>query len=110
MWGRAYSKWSEPYMPNFSLEFFSPEKGQASLKLMGSGKKAIWKKTLTLDQGYNVWNYDLTLTEDEFKSLKKANLKGLSPGEQGLIFLPKGTYKLQLSFRGLVVESNLIIN
>ena len=108
-WGRAYSQWSEARMPEFKFEFFSPESGQAHLKLMGTGKQAIWEKILSTDKGYNVWSYDLTLGENQLKAFKKATGQALTPREDGMIFLPKGSYSLVLTIGDATVNSTLTI-
>jgi photosystem II stability/assembly factor-like uncharacterized protein len=108
-WGQAYSEWAEPRMPEFSLEFFSPAQGQAKISLKGSGKNAIWEKTIAVAQGYNQWAYDLTLSSDEFKSFKKATGETIEPNEVGFVFLAKGNYTIEVSVGGKSRSVPLII-
>ncbi len=108
-WGQAYSEWAEPRMPEFSLEFFSPAQGQAKISLKGSGKNAIWEKTIAVAQGYNQWAYDLTLSSDELKSFKKATGETIEPNEVGFAFLAKGNYTIEVSAGGKSRSVPLII-
>ena len=101
-WGKSYNDWSAPRMPDFSLEFFSPQQGQAAISLKGSGKQAIWQKSVSVAQGYNNWAYDLTLNPDQLKAFKKATGQGLDYNEGAPIFLPKGTYTLEVSTGGQI--------
>ena len=96
-WGRSYSNWSAPRMPEFGLEFFSPMQGQAKISLKGSGKKAIWEKTIAVTKGYNHWSYDLTLEADQLNAFKKATGQDLKARDQAQIFLPKGAYTFEVS-------------
>ncbi|HCK04961.1 MAG TPA: hypothetical protein DHV98_00920, partial [Flavobacteriaceae bacterium] len=101
-WGKSYSDWSAPRMPDFSLEFFSPKQGQATISLKGSGKQAIWEKSLQVAQGYNHWPYDLTLNPDQLKAFKKATGQVVAYKEGAPLFLPKGTYTLEVSAGGQI--------
>ena len=96
-------------MPDFSLEFFSPQQGQATISLKGSGKQAIWQKSVSVAQGYNNWAYDLTLNPDQLKAFKKATGQVLDYNEGAPIFLPKGTYTLEVSTGGQIRSVPLII-
>ena len=84
-------------MPDFALEFFSPKQGQATISLKGSGKRAIWEKSVAIDQGYNYWQYDLTLSPDQLKAFKKATGQEIDPKGGDYMFLPKGAYTLEVS-------------
>lgn len=108
-WGQAYSEWAEPRMPELGLEFFSPSQGQAKISLKGSGKNAIWEKTIAVTQGYNYWSYDLTLKSDELKSFKKATGESIEPNEGAFMFLSKGNYSLEVSLGGKSRSVPLII-
>ncbi|MDA0864496.1 MAG: glycosyl hydrolase, partial [Bacteroidetes bacterium] len=101
-WGKSYSDWSAPRMPDFSLEFFSPKQGQATISLKGSGKQAIWEKSVQVAQGYNHWPYDLTLNPDQLKAFKKATGQVVEYKEGAPLFLPKGTYTLEVSAGGQI--------
>ena len=101
-WGKSYSDWSAPRMPDFSLEFFSPKQGQATISLKGSGKQAIWEKSVQVAQGYNHWPYDLTLNPDQLKAFKKATGQVVAYKEGAPLFLPKGTYTLEVSAGGQI--------
>ena len=96
-WGKSYSEWAEPRMPDFALEFFSPKQGQSTISLKGSGKRAIWEKSVAIDQGYNYWQYDLTLSPDQLKAFKKATGQEIDPKGRDYMFLPKGAYTLEVS-------------
>jgi len=108
-WGKSYSDWSAPRMPDFLLEFFSPQQGQGTISLKGSGKQAIWEKSVSVAQGYNNWAYDLTLNPDQLKAFKKATGQVLDYNEGAPIFLPKGTYTLEVSTGGQIRSVPLII-
>lgn len=95
-WGQSYSNWAEPRMPDFKLDFFSPIQGQAKISLKGSGKQTVWQKTVAVDSGYNQWSYDLTLQESELKAFKRATGADLKSEKGALVFLPKGTYVLEV--------------
>lgn len=95
-WGQSYSNWAEPRMPDFKLDFFSPIQGQAKISLKGSGTQIVWQKTVAVDSGYNQWSYDLTLQESELKAFKRATGADLKSEKGALVFLPKGTYVLEV--------------
>ena len=108
-WGQSYSQWSEARVPSVSMSFFSPAKGRASIKLKTKGQKTIQEQVVDVDRGYNNWHFDLALTDQGVKHLKKAFDQDLSAASNGVTYLPKGNYVVQISIGDQENNTALII-
>lgn len=95
-WGRSWSQWREPNTPEITILFYA----NATKKVTA----AIYHKELlvnsvsaTADKGYNEMIFDVSFSKKGKKAFEKVNKKiDLKEAQNGVFYLPKGTYTVQI--------------
>ena len=95
-WGQSYSQWSDPRTPELSMAFMSPKTGSATVRLKTEGQKTLMEREITVDEGYNNWTYDLSLSAAGIKRLNKAANGPLTAAPNNVTYLPKGKYIIEI--------------
>jgi len=99
-WGRSWSKWMKPNVPNIELSYYSPSAGNVKFTLLTEDEKEIQSWSSTAQKGINIFDWDLSLSSNGQKAMKKFD-KELKEAKNGSYYLIKGKYKLRLESNGL---------
>jgi photosystem II stability/assembly factor-like uncharacterized protein len=105
-WGSSYSKWSDPFEPNVTIQFYSPNPGQTTIEVRTGDGTVVQQFKLASDKGVNIHEYDLTVSEKGKKSLEKKDFK-MKKADNGKYYLPKGEYSISIQNGGLQKSVNL---
>ncbi len=100
-WGGSWSSWSEPREPSRDIHFYAAQKGKATITVLGDKKVVVNRFELDADHGFNRQEYDLTFSEEGRKAYVKKHRKAkLNEADNGLYYLPKGDYTIQVVLNG----------
>lgn len=109
-WGNAYSQWRKPYTPQIKITLFVDKASDYSLKIMSDKGAIVHQQNGTLDRGYNFIDYDLSISAEGQKSYQKKHKNTpLKSSKNDIYYLPKGTYKVQITAEQNKAATNLII-
>jgi len=96
-WGSSWNPWSDAYEPEISIRVFSNAAGKKTLKILSEKGAELNSMMVNLDKGFNTIAYNLELTENGKKALKKEhpqlNFKETDPTKY---YLPKGVYTVKI--------------
>ncbi len=109
---RASSRWGanswfprNKNAPTASFTVFSPEAGTAKLEIKHQDGHSVAQRSILLEQGFNIVDYDLIVDNGQVPGLQKV-LRSQQKAEErplqlkaaadGNIYLPRGDYQLQL--------------
>jgi hypothetical protein len=100
-WGSSFSSWYPGFSPSLNIDFYSPVGGKATVTVLSSDGKEINEMSSTVSKGFNTMPYDVSMTEKG----KKAMLSGLSKigidkAQNGVYYLPVGTYTIKVDVAG----------
>jgi photosystem II stability/assembly factor-like uncharacterized protein len=96
-WGSSWSKWLKPYEPKLNLSFYTSKTEQIQIEILSDSGKLLKSIPFKAEKGFNVFDYDLTLSEKGVKHLEKetSELK-ISKAKNDKFYLPKGKYKVKI--------------
>ncbi len=96
-WGSAWSKWFDPYEPKLDITYFSNISEEKTMTISSEKGTILNQIKVNSDQGFNYIFYDLTMTTKGRKSLlKERSSIAINPAKNGLYYIPKGTYIIEI--------------
>ncbi len=96
-WGSSFGSWSKPYEPSIDIRFYANASGKQTIKILSDKNSELQTISTEADKGFNVTEYDLTLSESGKKALQKENSSvEINKASNGNYYLPKGSYTIQL--------------
>lgn len=96
-WGDKFGAWSEAFEPSTSIEFYTNASGKQTIKILSEKNAELQSISVDADKGFNVVDYDLTISENGRKALAKVNPDiNLVKAKNGKYYLPKGSYNIQI--------------
>ena len=90
-WGSKRTSWSETYKPKHKFAIWSKFKGESKINVRSKNGILIYEEYITLDAGYNEYEYGLSIN----KNLKKNN-NNFYLGDDGIYYLNTGEYELDI--------------
>ena len=105
-WGSSSSKWSEPFEPKISLQFYAPQSGKATIKIFSEEGKLLNEFSSEAEKGINLFQYDLTVSSKGKKVLENAG-KIIKKAENEKVYLPEGKYAVNIEMNGKKVSTPL---
>ena len=90
-WGSKRTSWSETYKPKHKFAIWSKFKGKYKINVRSKNGILIYEKDITLDAGYNEYEYGWSIN----KNLKKNN-NNFYLGDDGIYYLNTGEYVLDI--------------
>ena len=117
-WGNSFASWREPSTPEIRIPVYAKTAGSASMRLITSEGLELFNSKLKLGKGLNYPSYDLRIKdsamaayEKELNAALKPNAKPikLKKADNGMVYLQKGTYTIQVKSAGQTVETDLVI-
>jgi hypothetical protein len=84
--------------PSVAISYYSPEAGKTKLEVMNSDGKTIQEMNIDSDAGLNFYTYNGTVSESGVKRFDNKDTP--EKADNGLYYLPKGTYTVKLSGKG----------
>ncbi len=94
-WGSSFSQWSESFEPKVSVQYYTPNGGSATLEVRTGDGVVIQQVDLVAEKGFNIYDYDLSVSERGKKSLAKKDIE-LKAADNGKYYLPKGEYSISI--------------
>lgn len=117
-WGNSYAPWREASTPEINIPIYAKTAGSASMRLTTSEGLELFTSKLKLGKGLNYPSYDLRIKESALAAYQKELNTNLNPNtkpiklkkaDNGMVYLQKGTYNIQIKSAGQTVETNLVI-
>ena len=109
-WGASYSQWRKPYTPQITVNVFASKANKYSLEIHSENGALVHQETGTLDDGYNVMKYDLSIATKHHKNFQKKHKNDpLQSSKNDTYYLPKGNYTIKVSTAQHSDETKLII-
>ncbi|MBL7943536.1 MAG: glycosyl hydrolase, partial [Flavobacteriales bacterium] len=119
-WGGNWSKWLEPYEPDFSLPVYVKNAGtNATVEIWYHDSLLVHKfEVKELSAGFNYIDYDFSLSEQDAEKLEKeinAHLKEeesdieIKKAENGRYYLAAGKYTLRVKAAGTERKRELVL-
>lgn len=97
-WGQQRNPWSSPRTPKLEATVYAKQKTNYTLSVESKEGITLYQKTGTLNKGFNLIDYDLSVGKNGHKSyLKRHKKKPLKTADNGVIYLPKDTYDFKIS-------------
>ena len=94
-WGMSFGSFS--FFPETTIGFYSNAKAKLGINILSEGGALLNSIPVDADAGYNYATYDITMTDAGKKALEKENSKlRISQAQNGKIYLPPGTYTVQI--------------
>lgn len=104
-WGSSFNSWSDAYTPSVSIQYYSNGSGQKTIKILSEKNTLLNELKVEADKGFNTSSYDLSITESGKKALEKENTSvEINKSGNGLYYLPKGVYTIQIDDQKTVLE------
>lgn len=102
-WGRQWSQFRQANIPNLSVTVFSDAPRSMQFLITDQDGNEVYSRQVSADKGLNTFDYDLSYSDKALKRLKK---NAPSAGDNGVVYLAKGTYNLMVGNAGkeLVIE------
>lgn len=108
-WGRkGFSGYDDPFEPSISLQMFAPSSGNAAISVAAEDGTVVNSWNEEVDKGVQVINYDASISEKGKKALEKMDMR-VSKGDNGVYYLPKGSYKVSVTLNGATSSQMLEI-
>ena len=96
-WGDSYSQWSSVIEPELKIELYSNEKGDKTITITSEDGKVLKTISKSVDKGYNVLTYNLSISEKiKDKLLKKDKGLSIKKAKNNNYYLPKGNYSVNV--------------
>jgi photosystem II stability/assembly factor-like uncharacterized protein len=102
-WGSSYSQWRDPYEPKVNIQYYSPSGGKATLEVLTEDELVMHKVDLVSEKGFNIFEYDLSVSEKGRKALAKKDIN-LKAADNGKYYLPRGNYSISIH-KGVLKKS-----
>jgi photosystem II stability/assembly factor-like uncharacterized protein len=93
-WGKARNIWSEPFTPEQTHVVYSTQEKSIDIQVRTDEGVEVYRTTEDLQIGLNYLTYDLTIQQENIRKFERKHPK-LQAAEDGLYYLPKGSYFLQ---------------
>lgn len=104
-WGSSWGQFYPAFEPETTIKFYSNAKAKLGMNILSQGGALLKAVPVNADAGYNYVAYDLTISDDGKKALQKENSKlRISQAQNGKIYLPKGTYTIQIGSQKTTLE------
>ena len=96
-WGSSWSRWYDTFEPSMKIKFYSKNDGNQTVKILSENGDELNQIKVKSDKGFNIADFDLSITEEGQKALTAAHSKlKISKAQNEKYYLPKGTYTIQI--------------
>ena len=106
-WGSSFGYFAPTYEPSMDMTIVAPAAGSYKVHVMHEGK-VIQEMTQDLTTGYNVVSYDLSINEKGKRTLEKSD-KNVHTGDNGVVYIPSGTYTIRVTGSSGSTETELVV-
>ncbi|WP_347373419.1 glycosyl hydrolase [Aequorivita sp. Q41] len=97
-WGSKFSTWRDVYESKTTLQFYTPNAGEALISIQHEAKKEVHKFTVNASKGINTVGYNLSISEKSRKLFDKTEAN-VTKAENGAYYLPKGKYTITVAIK-----------
>ncbi|TRO67237.1 sialidase family protein [Christiangramia sabulilitoris] len=105
-WGNSYSKWMDPYVPEFTLTYYSAKKGKGMITIKSESGIEVQQIEVEADKGFNTAKYDLTIIEAAAEKLSKESKQlDIQQASNQKYYIPKGKYVMEFSINDKTAKS-----
>lgn len=108
-WGRQWSQWWSAGEMTETIAFYSRTSGAGSIVVKTKEGNELFRQELTIDKGLNYFDYALSVAEKNLKKYEKEISGTISKADNGLYYLQKGTYTIEVSVNGNIASTGLNI-
>ena len=105
-WGRTWSQWRTAKTPKVTIPIYVSNDSELDVTIF-AGKVMVYSETHSVAKGFNDINYDLSFSKKGLKNYTKSSKnKEITKASNGVYYLPKGTYTVQIG----AAEETLILD
>ncbi|GAB5521182.1 MAG: hypothetical protein RhofKO_34330 [Rhodothermales bacterium] len=101
-WGSQFNTWSDAFAPEVDVALFSASAGNVELSLKAEDGTVLYTSEHAVEAGINYIAYDLSISED-------AEGMDVEAADNGVLYLPEGSYTLEVIRDGITAEETLMI-
>ena len=95
-WGSTWSKWLKPNTPKITIPFYSKENKKIVIEVFSDQLK-INSFSVDADKGFNEVEFDVSFSKTGINEYLKIHKNAtVSKAQNGVYYLPKGTYKIKI--------------
>jgi len=105
--GKIYASYREPVKQEIDMTIYSKTAGRVKVSLTTEKGKTLKEWGEEVPAGYSILKYDLSMDEKNKKHLTTEDK--VSTADNGLLYLPKGSYQLVVKKNGTEKKENLIL-
>lgn len=96
-WGKKRSSWSEARTPSIQIPYYLKKKGELSFEIQHISGLIVYSTSINSDAGLNYYSYDLSFSDKGLSNYRSDFKEELKEAENGVHYLPKGTFKVSIS-------------
>lgn len=109
-WGSTWSKWLDAFTPETEFRVYASSAGKMDVIILAENGAELNRFEVKADAGFNYIPYNLTITDaGKANWLKKDKTVSLNPASNGVLYLPKGKYTLEITGNGATEKKTLEI-
>ncbi|MCF8381603.1 MAG: hypothetical protein K9H49_18665 [Bacteroidales bacterium] len=97
-WGRKWSDYDEAMTPEISISWYTKTPEEINLTIYTESGEQLNTLKIKSNKGIQNYKYDLSISKDLLKTATKKNekLKEIKTADNGINYLPKGSYRIEL--------------
>ncbi|MEO0526899.1 MAG: glycosyl hydrolase [Bacteroidota bacterium] len=99
-WGGAWSSWIKAETPGLDLTFYTQTAGSFTARIMTENGVEVSSTEIDADKGFNILSYDMAFSKKGKAAFLKKNKTKLNQAKDGKTYLPKGSYRIEVSGNG----------
>jgi photosystem II stability/assembly factor-like uncharacterized protein len=104
-WGSSSRSWSKPFIQSATIPYYVNAPSSITIKILSDQNSELNEIKVKADKGFNSIDYDLSITETGRKILLKENTSiEINKAENGVYYLPKGLYTIQIDNEKTTLE------
>lgn len=104
-WGSQRVSWAEPFVPQTEFAVWASTAGSATIRIEDKDGRVLKEFEQGLDVGLNRVAYDFSISAEGAEALEKAP----EAADNGVLYLPAGTYTLRVMMAGADAGSSFTL-
>lgn len=108
-WGNKRASWSTAGTPKLEVSFYLKKQTKINLEVQHISGPKVYSTTIDAITGLNLHTYDLSFSKEGLRNYQSEFKQELQKADNGVYYLPKGSYKVILSNGNTTTEQEFKI-